>query len=196
MKPRFVLSGEIGFDLSFAQLDAFLTGNPGPVDVLINSPGGRATDGAAMMAAVEHHGKVTVTIQGLAASAASLVAVGGQIVQMHPDALMMIHEPALATFGTADQLRADADIVEKMRLTYAKAYARATGNPVSRVAAWMAVETWMTAAEAVELGFADRIVKTDDPAEVAAFDYSRFRHAPAALVMTAREKGWTAKPKP
>lgn len=195
MKPRFVLSGEIGFDVSSAQLETFLAANPGPVDVLINSPGGSASDGAAMMAAMERHGKVTVTIEGVAASAASLTAMGAQVVLMHPVALLMIHEPSAGTFGTADELRADADTLEKMSLVYAKGYARATGQPVSRVASWMAAETWMTATEAVELGFVDRITEPASGAAVAAFDYSRFRHAPAALVVTAREKGWTAKPK-
>ena len=138
--PRFNLHGDIeaGSDTALA---TFLGENPGPVLLVINSAGGNAPVGAAMLAEVERHGRVTARIQGVAASAASLVAVGCYEVIIHPDAMFMIHEPAVETGGTADDLRDVAAALEKMNLTYAKAYARHTGHPVETILAWMKAET-------------------------------------------------------
>jgi len=196
--PRFNLFGEIGFE-NGARLDdltSFLAANPGPVDVFINSPGGVATEGAAMMAALERHGRAKVHVVGTAASAASLAALGGQIVLMHHAAMMMIHEPSAGTWGTADDHRSGAEALDRMTAAYASSYARATGQPVARIAAWMAAETWLTAAEAVELGFADRITGTGEGEAVAAFDYSRFRAAPQDLVQMAVSRGWAKRQAP
>ena len=197
MRPVFSISGMIGEDGAKADdLSRFLEQNPGPVQVVVNSPGGIAADGAAMMAAIEAHGKTEVRIVGMAASAASLAALGGATVIMHSAALLMIHEPIAFTFGTADAHRAGAHTLDKMSDVYAQAYARVTGHPVKRVAAWMKEETWLTAEEALELHFVDRIESGQDQAQVvAAFDYGRFRNAPSDLVTLARKNGWaTASP--
>jgi ATP-dependent Clp protease protease subunit len=176
MPPRLDLIGVIGEDAaSFSDPARFLEANPGEVVVGINSPGGVASDGAAMMAAMESHGKVQVSIVGMAASAASLAAMGGAKIAMHSAALMMIHEPSAFSFGTAEEHCAGADALEKMTEVYAKAYARATGHSVQRIAAWMKEETWLTAEEAFELNFCDEIeARQNDMQMVAAFDYGRF----------------------
>lgn len=102
-----------------------------------------------------------------------------------------LHEPSAFTFGTAEEHRAGADALEKMTEVYAKAYARATGHSVQRIAAWMKEETWLTAEEAFELNFCDEIeARQNDMQMVAAFDYGRFRNAPANLVTLARNNGW------
>lgn len=194
MTPTYHLYGEIGIDpaASLAALTAFLEANAGKdVDVFINSPGGIAVDGAAMVAAMQRHGRVTVHVVGLAASAASLAVMGAQRRLIHRDALVMIHEPSAVTWGTAEAHRQGADTLDKLTGTYAAAYARATGHTPARIAAWMAAETWMTAQEAVDLKFCDGI--EDDPAQgkpVAAFDYRRFRNPPRALVALATANGW------
>jgi ATP-dependent Clp protease, protease subunit len=196
MAPRFDISGDIGKGTARADLLAqFLNDNPGPVEILLNSPGGLASEGAAMMAALERHGKATVRIEGVALSAASLAAMGARKVLMHDAALMMIHEPRAETFGTADALRADAAALDKMNHTYAKGYARATGQPLARIEAWMAAETWLEADEAVELGFADEVYGGSAAAAIAAFDYQRFRNTPAKLNALALSMGWGTQPK-
>ena len=86
MTPEHHISGEIG-DGAAQALSAFLTVNPGPVRITINSPGGIASESAALMAAMERHGKCHVMVEGMAASAASLATMGGQKITMHPAAL-------------------------------------------------------------------------------------------------------------
>lgn len=190
-RPSFLIMDEIGFgDARAEPLHEFLAENPGFVDVHLNSPGGIATEGAAMMAAIEKHGRVTIHVTGIAASAASLIMVGGKTVVMHRDAHVMIHDPAALVFGNGDTLRRTADTVDKIGATYASAYARLTGNQVEMVRQWMADETWMTAEEALALNFVDRIEGGEEPVAVAAFDYGKFRHAPAQLVKMARQNGW------
>jgi ATP-dependent protease ClpP protease subunit len=196
MTPRYDIAGEIGEGNARAEaLSAFLAQHAGqPVHVVINSPGGIASEGSALLATMERHGNVTVHIEGMAASAASLAALGGRTVLMHTDALLMIHEPSAFTWGTASEHRAGADMLDKMTGVYAAAYARATGQPVELVAAWMAEETWMTAQEALELNFCDGIEgEASKGRPVAAFDYGRFRNAPRELVALAMAKGWAGK---
>lgn len=129
MAPRFDLKGEIGTGSARASaLAAFLQENPGPVDLFINSVGGDATEGAALMAEVQRHGKVTARLQGICASAATLPAIASQAISMHPAAVFMIHEPACTAFGSAEVLRGVADTMDKLTGIYAAAYADATGN--------------------------------------------------------------------
>lgn len=191
MAPRFYLTGDIESG-DAERLDKFLTANPGPVVVDINSPGGEAMEGAALEAVVERHGAVTVRVQGIAASAATLPMVAASEVIIHPAAMVMIHDPSSWGGGTADELREAADFLDKLSETYAQAYARHTGHPVARIAAWMAAETWLTAEEAVELRFADRIEGAEAPQAVAAHDYTKFRQPPEPLVRLARKNGWAA----
>lgn len=190
-RARFDLTGGIETGVA-VRIAEFLTANPDAATIHINSPGGDALEGAAIMAEVERHGGVTVLVQGIAASAATLPMVAAKEVIMHPAAMVMIHEPSVWGGGTADELRATAAQLDKMSETYAKAYARHTGHPVSLIAAWMKAETWLTAQEAVELRFADRIEAQAPPSPVAAFDYTRFRAAPAELVQAAHKNGWAA----
>lgn len=197
--PQFDITGDIGTDdVSASALANFLTHNQGYVTVLINSPGGDAMEGAAMMAEIERHGRVTAFVQGIAASAATLPMVAAREVVIHPTAMVMVHEPSAWGGGTADKLRDIAQALDKMGLTYAHAYARHTGHTVARIAAWMKAETWLTAQEAVELRFADRIEGTGATMTAAAFDYSKFRDPPEALVRLTKENGWASdglKPK-
>lgn len=194
MRPRFDIQGDIGTEANTsAQLGAFLRNNPGEVAIHINSVGGDAMEGAALMAEIERHGKVTAYVQGIAASAATLPMVAARLIVMHPSAMLMIHEPAALTGGTADDHRSAADALGKMAQTYAAAYSRHTGQPVNRLLAWMKEETWLTAEEAVELNFCDRIEAFEDAAPmVAAFDYTKFRAAPGQLVRLAVKNGWAA----
>ncbi|WP_158972425.1 head maturation protease, ClpP-related [Chachezhania sediminis] len=190
MANRFDLSGEIRTGRAKA-LARFLGDCPGPVTLVINSPGGDAMEGAAMMAEVQRHGQVTVLVQGVCASAATLPMVSARKIMIHPAAVIMIHEPGVATFGTADALRETANALDQITSVYVDAYAAATGNNRDLIAGWMKAETWMTAAEAVEFNFCDLIEgDTPESVPVAAFDYSRFKSAPASLVELALNNGW------
>lgn len=175
----------------------FLSVNIGvPVTLVVNSYGGIASDGAAMMALIEQHGQVRAEVIGVAASAASLMIMGAAEIAIHAAAQLMIHEPSNLAWGTANDLRREAENLDKLTETYAAAYSRATGHPVARIRAWMAAETWMTAEEAIALNFADQIfgeTEAAKPEAVAAFDYTRFRNPPAALVDIATRKGWIGK---
>ncbi|NYS24597.1 Clp protease ClpP [Rhodobacteraceae bacterium 2376] len=190
------IEGIIGEGNSTASaVSAYLAQHPSGANVVINSPGGCAFEGSAMLAELERHGNVTVIVQGIAASAASLAMCGGKTIIAHPDAVIMIHEPGAVSFGTADGHRRTADTLDKLTATYAAAYARATGHPVARIASWMKAESWMTASEALALNFIDRIEGDGQPVAVAQFDFTRFQHAPASLVRMARANGWaTASP--
>ena len=196
MSAPFHMFGIIGDgDNTAASLAPYLAANPNGATVIINSPGGDAFEGSAIMAELDRHGGVTVMVQGIAASAASLAMCGGKTIIAHPDAAIMIHEPGAVSFGTADGHRRTADTLDKLAGIYASAYARATGNPVARVAAWMKAESWLTASEALALNFIDRIEGDGQPVAVAQFDFTRFQHAPATLVQMARANGWaTASP--
>jgi len=192
MSARFKIVGDIGAGDACADvLGQFLNDNSGPVTLFINSAGGDAPEGAALMAEVERHGNVTTYIQGICASSATLPAVAARRIIMHPAAMFMIHEPYAKAEGTADHHRSAADALEKMSQTYAAAYSRHTGHPVKTLLAWMKQETWLTAEEALELNFCDEIEALETaPQMVAAFDYSRFRAAPIDLVRLAQKNGW------
>jgi len=176
-------------------IDAFLTAHAAqPVVIVVNSYGGLAADGAAIMALLQRHGQVRAEVMGVAASAASLLVMGAAEIAIHTTAVMMIHEPANLAWGTAEDLRREAANLDKLAEVYANAYAQATGQPVARIRAWMAAETWMTADEAQALNFCDEIFgDATAAAPVAAFDYSRFRAAPPDLVRLSAREGWAGQ---
>lgn len=196
MKAAFHINGAIGEGENTAPaLGTFLEQYTGqPVRVTVNSFGGYAAEGAAMMALIGQHGAVRAEVLGIAASAASLLLMEAAHIAMHSAALLMIHNPAALAFGTAEELRGEADTLDKIADTYAAAYSRCTGHPLNRIGAWMEAETWMTADEALALNFCDEVVGAGERAKpVAAFDYSRFKAAPSKLTQLATRKGWTDK---
>ncbi len=136
------------------------------ITLRINSIGGDVFEAQAMYSYLKSHpANVTVRVDGLAASAASLVAMAGDKVIMPVNALMMIHNPAGAVMGEAEELRDVADILDKVRETIATAYVNKTGMDREKVIAMMDDETWMSAEEAHELGFCDEV---DGAMEIAA----------------------------
>lgn len=143
--------------------------------VYINSPGGDAWDGLAIMNALRRHrAHVTITVDALAASAASVIAMAADHLVMNRGAEMMIHDPWTWTDGNAEDLRKTADTLDKLADSYAAAYAARAGG---KAAAWrdiMRAETWFTAEEAVSAGLADEAA--DAPAAAAHFDLSGFRY--------------------
>lgn len=151
------------------------------ITLRINSPGGSVFDGIAIYNALKRHtARKVVTIDGLAASIASVVAMAGDEIVMPENAMLMIHDPSGVVIGTAPDMRAMADALERIKGGLVAAYRDKTGKPETVIQQLMAEETWMTAAEAVALGFADRVEK---PVRIAAsFDLARFRRPPEAVL--------------
>ena len=149
--------------------------------VNLNSPGGDVFDGIAMMnALVQHPARVEVNVMGLAASAASVVAMAGDEVIMAGNAFMMIHNVWIIAMGDRNVLADYADDMAKFDGALARTYAHRTGADIATVKDWMNDETWFSAAEAVDEGFADTALDTDE-APQALFDLSGFKNLPKDL---------------
>ncbi|ODP33080.1 head maturation protease, ClpP-related [Pandoraea sp. ISTKB] len=153
---------EIGFygmdaQAFMSQLDA-AAGSAAEIVVAINSLGGDVFDAFAIYNALRRYPeKVTTRIDGVAASAASLVVMAGHRVLMPENAMLMIHNPWTVAGGDADQLRAYADMLDKAGDGIMAAYRNKSGKTDDELLAMMKAETWFTASEAVEAGFADEI---------------------------------------
>ncbi|MGH6898652.1 MAG: head maturation protease, ClpP-related [Geminicoccaceae bacterium] len=161
----------------------------GPVaelTVRINSPGGSVFDGVAIYNALKRHdAAITVWIDGIAASIASMIAMAGDEVIMPENAMLMLHDPSGLVIGTAADMRAMAEALDRMKAGMVAAYRDKSGRGEAEIEALMQAETWLSAHEALQLGLADRV---EVPVRMAArFDLSRFRNPPpqlAALVAT------------
>lgn len=165
------------------------------VTVRINSGGGIAIDGVAIYNALASHaGHVTVYVEGIAASAASIIAMGGDTIIMRTGTLMMIHDPSSITWGTAQDHEKSVEILDKLGSQLASIYAERTGESVEAMREAMKVETWLTADEAIDQGFADK-VESEAAAEATAFDYRLYERAPESLVAMATAKSWGPKTK-
>lgn len=162
-----------------AELGALPAGTP--IDLRLNSPGGSVFDAVAIYNAIKRHeGPVTVWIDGIAASAASYVAMAGDEIVMPENAFLMIHDPVGLVMGTADDMRAMADALDKVKGSLVQGYAAKSGRDAQEISALMAAETWFDAKDALDLGLASRIA---EPVRIAArFDIACFRNAPPALI--------------
>jgi ATP-dependent Clp endopeptidase proteolytic subunit ClpP len=165
------------------QRDLAALGELDRIDIFINSPGGSVFDGITIHNVLaRNRARKVVVVDGLAASIASFVAMAGDEIRMAENAMMMIHDPwAIAIGGPAD-MRKMADTLDEIRDSMLATYARRTGMDADAVAALMRDETWMGAAEAVEMGFADEAVEPVDAAALARFDLSAFTNVPECLV--------------
>ena len=156
------------------------------IDLRLNSPGGSVFDAVAIFNALKRHaGEITVWIDGIAASAASYIAMAGDSVVMPQNAFLMIHDPSGLVMGTAEDMRSTAEALDKVKGSLIQGYAAKSGKPDGEIAALMAAETWLDAEEALALGLIDRIA---EPVKLAAsFDIARFRNAPAELTTAVLE---------
>ena len=139
------------------------------LEMEINSPGGSIFDGYniynEIMSLRERGVVVTATVTGMAASMASVICMACDEIRMVPHARMMIHEASNTVRGNADQLRAGADLLDGISADIAVIYSNRTGKSVEVIREMMKVETWMTAAQAVENGFANSIfdIRANNP---------------------------------
>ena len=140
-----------------AELDRM---DPGDLTVRINSPGGSVFDGFTIYNLLsQRDGNITVYIDGLAASAASVVAMAGDQIVMAENAMMMIHDPWTMTVGSADEMRETADLLDKIKTSIVSTYQRKTGLDGDEIGGMMEAETWFNAADAVSKGFATATVE-------------------------------------
>lgn len=142
------------------------------IKLAINSPGGAVFDALAIYNALRQHpAAVEVTIMGVAASAASVIAMAGDTIVMPENAFMMIHNPLNLAYGNADDLREMADVLDKIGASLIGIYAKRTGMPEDEIKTLLDAETWLNAEEAVLKGFADELQAELKVA--AAFDMDR-----------------------
>ena len=194
------LLGDVGWDITPAGVAAEmkkLSANQ-PLTISINSYGGDALAGIAIHNMLARHaGPKTVIVEGIAASAASLIAMAGDRIVMPGNAFLMIHEAWGGALGDAESMRQQADVLDQISAAYRRTYAAKSGKDEETVAALMRAETWFDADMAVAEGFAS---ETAEPAEIRAFaalDPNRYAAAPAAfcgLVRAARDAVPVAAP--
>ena len=138
----------------------------GDFTLWINSPGGNVFAAAEIYTMIrDYPGNVTVRIASIAASAASVVAMAGNLVQISPTGLLMIHDPSTIAMGNAKDMEKAITTLNEVKESIINAYAFKTGLSRNRISKLMSDETWLNAKKAVELGFADEILFEDKPKE-------------------------------
>lgn len=190
--PEIHLTGSVGYsfwgeeNFTPTSVREMLAGLSGDLTVHLNSGGGIATDGQAIYTLLrDYPGRVTVSVEGIAASAASLLAMAGDEIILRDGALLMIHDPASMWVngrGTEDDHRKMADALAVISRAYAGIYAKRAGITVDAAREIMRAETWMDGDMAVDMGFADHTeVDAGAQASATAFDYSIYAKAPEKL---------------
>ena len=148
-----------GDEITPADFRSELEAEDGDVTVWINSPGGNVFAAAEIYTMLrEYKGSITVRIASIAASAASVVAMAGDRVEMSPTALLMIHDPITVAMGNVKDMEKAIETLGEVKESIINAYAAKSGMRRSKIADLMSNETWMNAKKAVELGFADEIL--------------------------------------
>ena len=138
----------------------------GDITVWINSPGGDCVAAAQIYnMLMDYKGNVTVKIDGIAASAASVIAMAGTKVLMSPVSMLMIHNPMTVAFGDSGEMQKAIEMLGSVKDSIINAYEIKTGLSRAKLSHLMDAETWMDANKAVELGFADEIMKRSGEAE-------------------------------
>lgn len=147
------------------------------IHLRVNSPGGSVFAARAMEQALrEHPAEIVAHVDGLAASAASFLIMAADRIEMAKGAFLMIHKAWTIAWGNSDELTKTAALLEKIDGTLVQTYADKSGAEAATIAAWMADETWFTAAEALDAGLVDAIAEASPQAK--AWDLSAYEHAP------------------
>ncbi len=181
-----MLYGDVGGDFfeggfTAADVRRALAGVRGDLTVRLNSGGGLAFDGRAIYNALrEHDGTIAVVVDGIAASAASIIAMAGETIALASGAMMMIHDPSALTVGTAAAHQRTARVLDSIAASAAAIYARRSHQPLETIRGLMTAETWFTAEEAVGAGFADEALEIEAQPAMR-FDYDLYLHAPEHL---------------
>lgn len=152
------------------------------IDVRINSEGGSVFEGKAIYSLLtQHSANIVAHIDGLAASAASFIAMAANEIEIAEGAFVMIHNAYGVCMGGAHDMRSYAQLLDTVNETIREVYAARTKQSAKDITKWMDDETWFTGKEAMEKGFADRMVENLKVA-ASVSDPSRYKHLPAALM--------------
>jgi ATP-dependent Clp endopeptidase proteolytic subunit ClpP len=136
------------------------------IKLFLNSPGGSVFDGMAICNILAaHRDKLDIEVVGLAASIASIIALAGRKLTMAEGSYYMIHNPLTIMIGDANELRKTADLLDKMKGEFISTYKKKSGKDEQEISDMMDAETWLTASEAIEAGFAD---DSEDYGQIAA----------------------------
>jgi ATP-dependent protease ClpP protease subunit len=196
-----VLSGTVGdlyFEDCFTASDVIVAlaqvGDATDVTIRLNSGGGIATEGSAIHSAIARHsGRKTIIVEGIAASAASAVAMAADELVMSLGAIMMIHDPSDFTFGTAKDHQLSIDMLTSLGDAMASIYSKKSGRSQAKCRADMEAEIWLTADEAVRLGYADKALGSANDNEPTAFNYRTYKNPPERIVALADARAWAKR---
>ena len=156
-----------GDEVTPAAFKTELESYSGDLTVWINSPGGDVFAASEIYNALkEHKGKITVKIDSLAASAASVIAMAGDMVYMSPVSMLMCHNPSMMLYGEVSELEQGIEFLNQVKESIINAYQAKTGLSHAKISKMMDSETWLNAKAALELGFCDKILYTEDSKEV------------------------------
>jgi ATP-dependent Clp protease protease subunit len=146
-------------DVTPKAFKAELTAGEGDIVIGLNSPGGDCIAASQIYTMLmDYKGKVTVKIDGIAASAASVIAMAGTTVLMAPTALMMVHNPLTVAIGDSEEMQKAIAMLSEVKESIINAYEIKTGQSRAKLSHLMDAETWLNAKKAIELGFADGIL--------------------------------------
>lgn len=198
--PELALFGVIGFDF----FDDFFTdrevlealaevGRSTDIIVRLNTPGGLLPAGKAIYNAFStHRGKITMSVEAMAASSGSLIAMAGNEIIMRQGALMMVHNPSVFTMGDVVELEKQVSYLKAEAAGMIDIYSERTGQKPEEVRAQLDAETWLTGAEALKLGYCDKVENGSKAKAIAAFPYEQlYEHPPKEIVAFARKRGWS-----
>lgn len=169
----------------------------GDITVWINSPGGDCIAASQIYSMLmDYKGNVTVKIDGIAASAASVIAMAGTTVLMAPTALLMIHNPATMAFGDHNEMQKAIEMLSEVKESIINAYELKTGLSRAKLDHLMEDETWMNTKKAIELHFADGMLEDEKKmsADVGAYQFSS-KQVENALLNKITEKTQVSEPK-
>ncbi len=184
-------------DVTPAMFKEELFSGSGPITLHVNSPGGDCIAASQIYTMLmEYPHDVTVQIDGMAASAASVIAMAGTKVCMSPTSMMMIHNPFTAAMGDSEEMRKAIQLLDEVKESIINAYQIKTGLSRAKLSHLMDSETWMNAKKALELGFCDEILfigENELPDDVSGFSFGR---KTAAACLMNRVIATLPKPEP
>ena len=165
-----------------------LLSGSGDITIWINSPGGDCVAAAQIYnMLMDYPGNVTVKIDGMAASAASVIAMAGTRVLASPVSMMMIHDPSTIAWGNKDEMNRAIAMLDETKESIINAYEIKTGLSRNKISRLMSEETWMNAKKAVELGFADEILTRRDESGVE-FPDTEMLYSPVQVTNSLMDK--------
>jgi len=171
-------------DITPTQFKNELFSGSGPITIWINSPGGDCIAASQIYSMLmDYKGDVTVKIDGIAASAASVIAMAGTKVLMAPTSLMMIHNPATIAAGDHEDMQKAIEMLGEVKESIINAYEIKTGHSRAKLSHLMDAETWMNANKAIDYGFADDVLTDDKLLDMAVPAYAFSRKAVATNLL-------------